>query len=199
MNRLYDQLNDEFFSGRLPKALISIGPDLILRYGYYRIGRDEIGAKHRIHLNSRHFGRPESDVGVTLLHEMVHIYQHLFGRVGHRQRFHNKQFSELTAAIGFRVRVGNGETIEVGRRLQRKLDHFGFSEFDPMIPNQKAEPIKKPLRKVLWRCCCGQEVMVERGYALEAVCKICHSPFGRPVELTEPDEEIDLAIAEAAA
>ena len=45
MNVLYDQLSDRFFAGKLPKAVISIGPDLIVRYGYYRIGRDEIGAK----------------------------------------------------------------------------------------------------------------------------------------------------------
>ena len=66
MNVLYDQLNGIFFAGKLPKAMISIGPDLIVRYGYYRIGRDEIGARHRIHLNSRHFGRSESDIGVTV-------------------------------------------------------------------------------------------------------------------------------------
>lgn len=199
MNRLYDQLNEEFFSGRLPKALISIGPDLIMRYGYYRIGRDEIGAKHRIHLNSRHFGRPESDVGVTLLHEMIHVYQHLFGHVGHRQRHHNQQFVEMAAAIGFRARIGNGTTIQVSQRLRMKLDQFGFSEFEMMIPDLQAEPVRKPLRKVMWKCICGQEVWVEKGEVLEAVCKICHSAFERPVELTEPSEEIDLAIAEAAA
>ena len=43
MNRLFDHLNEKFFHGRLPKAVISVGPDLILRYGTYRIGRDELG------------------------------------------------------------------------------------------------------------------------------------------------------------
>lgn len=198
MNRLYDQLNDEFFSGKLPKALISIGPDLVVRYGYYQVGRDGIGAKHRLHLNSRHFGRSESDVGVTLLHEMIHVYQHLFGQVGHRQRYHNHQFVEMAAAIGFRARVGNGTTIQISERLRMKLDKFGFCEFEMMHPDAKAEPIRKPLRKVMWKCICGQEVWVERGDYLEAVCKTCHSPFERPVELTDPQEEIDLAIDEGA-
>ena len=199
MNRLCDQLNDEFFSGKLPKALISIGPDLVLRYGYYRIGRDEIGAKHRIHLNSRHFGRSESDVGVTLLHEMIHVYQHLFGHVGHRQRYHNRQFVDMAAAVGFRARVGNGMTIQVGKRLRMKLDKFGFSEYEMMIPDLQSEPIRRPLRKVLWKCICGQEVWVEKGEFLDAICKTCHSAFERPVELTDPDEEITLAISKAAA
>jgi len=199
MNRLYDQLNTEFFSEKLPKAVISIGPDLAVRLGHYQPGRDGIGARHKIHLNSRHFGRIESDVGVTLLHEMMHVYQHLFGRVGHRQRYHNHQFAEMAAAIGFRVRVGNGGTVKITERLRQKLDQLGFSNFEMMIPNAKVLAIRKPLRKMMWKCICGQEAWIQKGDYLDAICKTCHSPFERPVELTDPDEEIDLAIADAAA
>ncbi len=197
MNRLYDRLNGEFFSGRLPQVVISLGPDLITRYGYYHAGRDSIGAKHKIHINSKHLGRSESDVGITLLHEMTHVFQHLFGRVGHRQRYHNHQFALMAAGCGFRARVGNGETIQVGRKLRRKLDQFGFSNFEVMSPNAKVLAIRKPLRKVMWKCICGQEVWIQKGDYLDAVCKTCHSPFERPVELTDPDEEIALAVAEA--
>ena len=199
MNRLYDQLNGEFFSGKLPKAVISIGPDLAVRKGFYHADRDGIGAKHKIHLNSRYFWRTESDVGVTLLHEMYHCYQHLFGLVGHRQRYHNHQFAEMAAAIGFRVRVGNGGTVKITERLRRKLDQFGFSDFVVMNPHAKVLVIRKPLRKVMWKCICGQEAWIQKGDYLDAVCRTCHSPFERPVELTDPDEEIDLSIAEAAA
>jgi hypothetical protein len=199
MNRLYDQLNDEFFAGKLPKALISIGPDLATRKGYYHAGRDGIGARHKIHLNSRHFWRTESDVGVALLHEMIHCHQYLFGRVGHRQRYHNHQFAEIAASIGFQVRVGNGSTIKISERLRRKLDQFGFSNFEVMSPNAKVLAARKPLRKVMWKCMCGQEAWIQKGDYLDAICKICHSPFERPVELTDSQEEMDLAVAEAAA
>lgn len=199
MNQLYDQLNNDFFMGKLPKALISIGPDLIMRYGYYHVGRDGIGAKHRIHLNSRHFGRTESDVGVTLLHEMIHVYQHLFGHVGHRHRYHNREFADIAAAVGFEAEVGSGITKQVSGWLRTKLDQLGFSAFDKMIPDQqRAEPIRKPRRKVMWKCICGQEAWVEKGECLDAVCKICHSAFERPEELMDPKEEIDLAVATAA-
>ena len=198
MNRLYDQLNNDFFMGKLPKALISIGPDLIMRYGYYQVGRDGIGAKHRIHLNSRHFGRIESDVGVTLLHEMIHVYQHLFGHVGHRHRYHNREFVDIAGTLGFESQVGSGVTKQVSGWLRTKLDQLGFSAFDKMIPDQQPKPIKKPLRKVMWKCICGQEAWVEKGECLDAVCKICHSAFERPQELMDSKEEIDLAVATAA-
>lgn len=198
MNRLYDQLNNDFFMGKLPKALISIGPDLIMRYGYYQVGRDGIGAKHRIHLNSRHFGRSESDVGVTLLHEMIHVYQHLFGHVGHRHRYHNREFVDIAGALGFESQVGSGVTKQVSGWLLTKLDQLGFSAFDNMLPDQRAEPIRKPLRKVMWKCICGQEVWVGKGECLEVVCKICHAAFERPEELMDSKEEIDLAVAAAA-
>ncbi|MGE4489427.1 MAG: hypothetical protein AB7E95_07790, partial [Kiritimatiellales bacterium] len=133
MNRLYDQLNAEFFAGKLPAALITIGPDLIVRRGHYHAGRNGLGVKHHIHMNSKWFGRPGLEVAADLLHQCVHMYQKLFGRVGHRQRYHNKQYADLAAACGLRVRIGNGETLQIGRRLRRKLDQFGFSEFEPMI------------------------------------------------------------------
>ena len=199
VNRLYDQLNSEFFMGKLPKALISIGPDLIMRYGYYHVGRDGIGARHRIHLNTRHFGRSQSDVGVTLLHEMIHVHQHLFGTVGHRHRYHNREFADIASAVGFEVQVGTGVTKLVSGWLRTKLDLLGFSAFEKMIPDQAAEPIRKPLRKVMWKCICGQEVWVEKGEFLEAACKICHSAFERPEELMDTQEEVDLAVAKAAA
>ena len=177
LTRLYDQMNVRFFNGSLPKAIIAIGPDLITRYGYYRLGRDDIGAKNRIHLNSRHFGRPESDVGVTLLHEMLHIFQHEFGHVGHRPRYHNKEFVDLAAARGIEAQLGNGITRSVSQRLRQALTELGFSQEKPMIANTDDRPISKPLRKIAWRCGCGHEVWVERGIVLHAVCVACLRPF----------------------
>ncbi len=179
MNVLYDQLNDIFFAGKLPKAVISIGADLIVRYGHYRIGRDEIGAKHRIHLNARHFGRSESDVGVTLLHEMIHVYQHLFGHVGHRQRYHNSQFVGMAASVGIYAQVGNGATLDVSPKLRSKLETLGFSPHHPMVEGESNEPIRKPLRKVLFRCECGQEVWADKNSPVDVVCTRCFKMFER--------------------
>lgn len=179
MNVLYDQFNALFFNGRLPKAVISIGPDLIVRYGTCRVGRDEIGAKHRIHLNSRHFGRSESDVAVTLLHEMIHLYQHLFGHVGHRPRYHNSQFVSMAASVGLHVQVGNGAIRSVSLQLRGKLDALGFSPYHPMIAGESDEPIKKPMRKILYRCECGQEIWAEKNASMDVACTRCFKLFQR--------------------
>ena len=180
LNRLFDGLNLRFFGGKLPKAVISLGPDLILRYGYYRIGRDEIGALHRIHLNTRHFGRSESDVAVTLLHEMIHMHQLLHGAPSHRHRYHNREFVDMAEAVGIEAKLGNGTTLDVMPGLRQKLATEGFSRTMPMIPGTDDSAIQKPVRKRMWRCECGQEIWAFRGVAVDAVCSRCDQPFDRP-------------------
>ena len=177
LNKLFDDLNGRFFHGRLPKAVISIGPDLIVRYGYYVIGRDEIGAKHRVHLNARHFGRTEMMTGVTLAHEMVHLFQHLYGTIGKRPRYHNKEFVELAADVGIVAAIGNGITVAVSDGLRGALAEFGFSREKPMMAGVDDSPIRRPLRKVMWECGCGQEIWVDRGVSVYAQCTICDQAF----------------------
>lgn len=190
LTRLYDQMNARFFNGTLPKAIIAIGPDLITRYGYYRIGRDDIGARHRVHLNARHFGRSESDVAVTLLHEQIHIFQHEFGHVGHRPRYHNKEFVDLAAVRGIQAQIGNGVTRSVSQRLRQTLAELGFSQDRSMIAGADDRPISKPLRKVAWRCGCGQEAWIEKDVSMRAVCVACLRPFGRVGAYLEPEDMI---------
>ena len=177
LNQLYDQLNAVFFANALPRAVIAIGPDLITRYGYYRLGRDDIGARHRIHLNTRHFGRPESAVAVTLLHEMIHLYQDKYCRPAHRARYHNKQFVQMAAERGIHSQLGSGRTISVHPSLQVRLAVMGFSAFRPMLAGADDSAIAKPLRKVMWHCTCGQEFWADRGIVVSATCGRCRSAF----------------------
>ena len=179
LNNLFDRLNHRFFGGRLPKAVIAIGPDLIVRYGYYRIGRDEIGARHRIHLNSRHFCRSECEVGVTLLHELLHLHQHLYGSPGKRARYHNKEFVELAAAVGIVSAIGNGITLAVSDRLRTIMAEMGFSSAKPMMAGADDSPIRRPLRKVMWQCRCLQQVWADRGIPVHVVCAVCGHAFSR--------------------
>ena len=104
----------------------------------------------------------------------------------------------LPESFGNSIKLDSGVTKQVSGWLRTKLDQLGFSAFDKMIPDQQAEPIRKPVRKVMWKCICGQEAWVEKGECLNAVCKICHSAFERPEELMDSKEEIDLAVATAA-
>lgn len=179
LNCLFDQLNVAFFGGRLPKAVIAVGPDLIVRYGYYRIGRDEIGAKDRIQLNSRHFGRSESDVAVTLLHEMLHLYQHQFGKPGRRARRHNREFVDLAEAVGIIAEIESGRTQAVTTALRVRLAALGFHEDCSMVDGTVAVPVRRPERKQMWVCDCRQRVWVPQGETAHIQCNICRAHFRR--------------------
>ncbi len=53
-----------------------------------------------IALNPRYFhDRPVTEVLSTLAHEMVHLWQHHYGKPG-RGRYHNRQWAERMKAIG---------------------------------------------------------------------------------------------------
>lgn len=179
MNNLFDMLNDKFFNSRLQKAVIAIGPDLIVRYGYYRIGRDDIGARNRIHLNARHFGRSESDVAVTLLHEMLHVHQHLFGAPSRKPSYHNAEFVKHAAGLGLESEIESGRTKHVSQELRGILAGMGFSHDKRMIEGVDNGPIRRPSRKVMWRCKCGQEAWVERDVPANLICATCQGKFER--------------------
>jgi hypothetical protein len=182
LNTLYDGLNTEFFNGRLPKAVISVGPDLIVRYGTYRVGRDELGVQHRIHLNTRHFGRSEARVAVTLLHEMMHACQHLFGTPGRRARYHNAEFVALCAAAGFTCQIESGVTLDVSDGLLSTLNSLGFSATRQMMPDADDSPVRRPVRKRLLRCSCGREVWSLCDQDGRVVCLDCGAPFVWPAD-----------------
>lgn len=78
-------------------------------------------AADEIALNPEHFGtRSIEDVLSTLVHEMVHLWQHHFGKPG-RRRYHNKQWAEKMEAVG----LGPSDTGKPGgNRTGESMTHF---------------------------------------------------------------------------
>ena len=128
---------------------------------------------------NEHFGRSESDVGVTLLHEMLHIQQHLHGQPGKRRQAHNRQFVDMAGAVGIESHIGNGCTINVTTKLRDFLAAAGLAHDLPLMPGTDDNPIKRPVRKIKWACGCGQAVWADRDVAVRAICANCHSTFAR--------------------
>lgn len=176
-NELFDRLNEQFLDTRLPKAVISLGPDLVVRYGTYRIGRDELGVQHRIHLNSRHFGRSEARVAVTLLHEMLHAFQHLYGKPGRRPRYHNAEFVDLCARTGFMIQRGSGVTLSVSGSLIETLARFGFSDERLLDAEADDAPIVRPRRTRMLRCDCDAAIWVDPEHPVAVACLTCGELF----------------------
>ena len=119
----YAFFNAELFAGRLPACLITY-PRNRRTYGYFCGDRwDGSGERlaDEIALNPQHFtARGTTDVLSTLVHEMVHLEQHHFGKAS-RTGYHNKQWAEWMDRVGL-VPSHNGQP--GGKRVGQQMTHY---------------------------------------------------------------------------
>ncbi|UOO85719.1 SprT-like domain-containing protein [Neisseria arctica] len=99
----YDFFNDRLFAGQLPACLLTLQRDSSVM-GYFSNNRWQKGKDeetvHEIALNPQYFitHRP-LELMQTLVHEMVHLWQHEFGKPSHRT-YHNKEWADKMESIG---------------------------------------------------------------------------------------------------
>lgn len=99
----FDHFNTQLFGNNLAPCLLTLQREK-KTYGYFsaqRFVRRVDGAKtDEIALNPAYFGIvPITTVMQTIVHEMVHLWQHYFGRPG-RRRYHNREWGAKMEAIG---------------------------------------------------------------------------------------------------
>lgn len=100
--------NRRLFDGSLPACLLTLDGQggrysSFRRAQFRRIGEGWATA-HEISLNPSHLlRRDERDSAVALVHEMAHLWQHVFGTPG-RGSYHNSEFSGKLASIGLATR-----------------------------------------------------------------------------------------------
>jgi predicted SprT family Zn-dependent metalloprotease len=119
LQQAYENLNRSLFEGELPNCLITLQRSK-KSYGYFcgdRFGRADGTLTDEIALNPTYFrDRPQEDVLATLAHEMVHLWQHHFGKPG-RGRYHNKEWADKMRSIGLQPtstgKDGGAETGDV--------------------------------------------------------------------------------------
>jgi hypothetical protein len=107
----YRFFNDRLFEGKLPACLITM-QRTANAYGYFAGGRfgsvDGKEVTDEIALNPSHFRSRTTEQSLsTLVHEMVHLQQHHFGKPG-RAGYHNKQWSQMMRDVGL-VPSGTGQ------------------------------------------------------------------------------------------
>ncbi|HEP8974370.1 TPA: SprT-like domain-containing protein [Pseudomonas aeruginosa] len=119
----YDYFNGELFGGTLPPCLITLQHKK-RTYGYYSRGRfvHRGGRKtDEIAMNPAYFAVTSvEDVLSTLVHEMVHLWQHHKGKAG-RRGYHNAEFAEKMKAIGLQP---SSTGLPGGKETGEKMDHF---------------------------------------------------------------------------
>jgi hypothetical protein len=121
----YDFFNRELFDGKLPPCFVTFQRKGSRVRGYFapdRLGTADGRLTHEIALNPRHFkNRTFMEVMSTLVHEMVHLWQHLFGRKRSRSGYHNKEFGGQMLYVGLHP----SHTGEPGGRMTgQQMTHY---------------------------------------------------------------------------
>lgn len=99
----YDTFNRLLFDGQLPDCMLTLQREKKTVVGYFSAERfsDLTGRRaHEIALNPSYFAIvPLVETFATLVHEMVHLWQHVHGNPG-RGRYHNDEWANKMEAIG---------------------------------------------------------------------------------------------------
>jgi len=132
MQYAYDFFNIELFNNELPDCLITM-QRTNGAYGYFspnRFTTKDGKTTDEIAMNPIYFaGRTLEELLSTLVHEMVHLWQHRFGKPG-RQRYHNREWAERMVLIGLQPSsTGKPGGKEVGDSMSHYIINDGpFSQ-----------------------------------------------------------------------
>jgi predicted SprT family Zn-dependent metalloprotease len=120
----YDFFNDRLFDGALPRCLITMQRKANAK-GFFCGSRfaswDDTDVRDEIALNPAIFkSRTVEETLGTLVHEMVHLWQHHCGDPG-RTGYHNKEWADRMEEIGL-MPTSTGEP--GGKRTGQRVTHY---------------------------------------------------------------------------
>ena len=105
LNKIFDLLNKEYFENTLSRPTITI-QSTPKAYGHFSLNSNtwisKIGGTHEINVGAGTLSRPIENVVATLLHEMVHYYNHVNGvqDCSRGNTYHNKRFKQAAESRG---------------------------------------------------------------------------------------------------
>ena len=121
LNKIFDLLNKEFFESALSRPTITI-QSTPRAYGHFSLSENtwisKLGGTHEINIGAGTLSRPIENVVATLLHEMVHYFNHI-NQVQDCSRgntYHNKKFKQEAEKRGLVV---------------SHIDSYGWSHTEP--------------------------------------------------------------------
>lgn len=137
LDKAYSALNEGLFGGTLPDCLITLQRKK-KTFGFFckgRFGSFDASDKKRVDeiaLNPEHLNkRPAVETLSTLLHEMVHLWQHHFGTPT-RTNHHNREWADKMKSIGLQPRNAKGG--ETGNKTSHVIMEAGaFMDLAPGI------------------------------------------------------------------
>lgn len=175
-----DFFNIAFFKDQpVPVPALSFERTKVNTLGHYVPGRNQFGLLENININKAHLSRPLWDILTTLLHEMVHSWQKIYGTPS-KSWFHNKEFQLKMAEFGILCsnkgcHTGMGDPFVF---LLRKhgISFEGHTIIDGLIkvPPKPKKKGKSKLKK--WQCPCGQAARIGKKDFF-ATCDLCGEKF----------------------
>lgn len=178
-----DFFNIAFFQKQpVPVPALTFERTRVNNLGYYRIGFNDFAVRNQINLNRIYINRPLYEVLQTLIHEMVHSWEHIYVPEEKRTKswYHTKAFRQKLAEIGI---LTNNRGCHTGVKdpfvylLKRHAVEFESDTRDAegliVIPPKPKPKGKSKLRK--WSCGC-QNVRVGKS-EFKATCDICNKKF----------------------
>ncbi len=123
LQHAFNHFNRTLFNDALPPAIITLHRER-KSYGYFSAGRFvrlSGEAADEIAMNPAHFAaHPMENTLSTLVHEMVHQWQHHLGKPG-RRSYHNSEWSQHMEAVGL---MPSNTGSPGGKRTGEKMDHY---------------------------------------------------------------------------
>jgi len=150
--------------------------------GYYRIGFNDFAVKYQINLNRLYISRPLNEILQTLVHEMVHSWEHIYVPEDKRTKswYHTKAFRTKLADIGI---LTDEKGCHIGIRdpfvqlLKRHAVEFDLNRRNAkgliMIPPKPKPKGKSKLKK--WSCGCTNVRVAIQDF--KAKCLKCENEF----------------------
>lgn len=192
LNKIFDLLNVEFFEGALSRPTITI-QSTPKAYGHFTTREDTwvstIGSTHEINIGAGTLARPIENVVATLLHEMVHYYNHVNGvqDCSRGGTYHNKHFKKEAEARGLTVSksetYGYAHTEPADRLLVFVLDNgltdilitrnelFGFTVPPTATGANAGTAIRKSSSRKYVCPCCGTGIRATK--EVRILCMDC--------------------------
>jgi predicted SprT family Zn-dependent metalloprotease len=189
---MYDYFNRTLFQGKLPSCILNFSRQA-RTLGFFAPERWERGEdrSHEISLNPAHLKTSgPKDSASTLVHEMVHLWQQVFGKPS-RRAYHNHEWAAKMEAVGL---MPSNTAQPGGRKVGQKMSHYiieggaferGYDAMpaDILWPwtsgeHECSKEKKKPAApsKVKYTCEeCDANVWGKPGLAV--VCGDCGEPF----------------------
>lgn len=136
-------------------------------------GRNPQGLNYEILFNIKHLDRPYWRILGTLLPELCHLWQDMWGKAP-KTRGHNKEFQSYVGSFGLIV-DRKGFTMYEEGKFTELLEVHGV-EYD--LGDEVEPPVQTRVKKIKWYCKCQMfPIVVEEGMAPNATCNDCNTKY----------------------